>query len=198
MMSGHSLAPSPFSTIGPFFLKPLVDGCADLTQSGGHIARGQHIQLAGYLVEEGSKPVLNAILEIWQADTSGVFRHPLDPRSTEADLGFGGWGRARTDKDGRYEFRTVIPGPSREENGAVRCPHINLMVLAIGLTRRLVTTIFFADAPDAVEDPVLNCVPDRAARRRLFAVREDASNGIPSYRFNIVLRGDNETPFFLD
>ena len=198
MMSGPSLAPSPFSTIGPFFLKPLVDGCADLTQSSGHTARGQHIQLSGRLVEEGGKPVLNAILEIWQADAAGVFRHPLDPRSAEADPGFGGWGRARTDKDGRYEFRTVIPGPSREENGIVRCPHINLMVLAIGLTRRLVTTIFFADAPDTVEDPVLNCVPDRAARRRLFAVREAASHGVPHYRFDIVLRGENETPFFLD
>ena len=198
MMSAHSMLPSPFSTIGPFFLKPLVDGCADLTQSNGRTARGQHIRLAGRLVEEGGAPVLNAILEIWQADAAGVFRHPLDPRSAEADPGFGGWGRARTDKDGRYEFRSIIPGPSREENGILRCPHINLMVLAIGLTRRLVTTIFFADAPDTVDDPVLNCVPDRAARRRLFAVSEGSSNGLSAYRFDIVLRGENETPFFLD
>ena len=31
-----------------------------------------------------------------------------------------------------------------------RCPHANLMILAIGLTRRLVTTVFFADDPDDV------------------------------------------------
>ncbi len=72
--------------------------------------------------------------------------------------------------------------------------------MAIGLTRRLVTTIFFGEDPAAVKDPVLDCVPDATARRRLFAVRDanlDAG-GIPAYRFDIVLRGENETPFFLD
>jgi len=139
-------------------------------------------------------------LEIWQADANGVFRHPLDPRCQDADPGFFGWGRARTDADGRYRFRTVIPGSYRTGDGTPRCPHVNVMVLAIGLTRRLVTTVFFGDAPDNVRDPVLDCVPDRAARRRLFAVRDSAldSEGLTAYRFDIVLRGENETPFFLD
>jgi protocatechuate 3,4-dioxygenase beta subunit len=68
------------------------------------------------------------------------------------------------------------------------------MILAIGLTRRLVTTVFFADNPDAVRDPVLDCVTDVAARQRLFARRENPVE----YRFDLVLRGENETPFFLD
>lgn len=199
-MSQQTFIPSPFSTIGPFFLKPLVENCDDLTSRDGQTARGQHIALAGRLVEEGGKPVLNAILEIWQADAAGVFRHPLDPRHAEADPGFGGWGRARSDKDGRYQFRTIVPGASREPDGTRRCPHINLMVLAIGLTRRLVTTIFFADTPDSVSDPVLHCVSGQNARQRLFAVRDASldSNGVPGYRFDIVLRGENETPFFAD
>jgi protocatechuate 3,4-dioxygenase beta subunit len=73
-------------------------------------------------------------------------------------------------------------------------------VLAIGLTRRLVTTIFFGSTPGAVTDPVLDCVTDPDARRRLFAVRDSAldAGGIPAYRFDLVLRGENETPFFLD
>ena len=75
-----------------------------------------------------------------------------------------------------------------------RCPHANLMILAIGLTHRLVTTVFFADDPDTVRDPVLDCVADVAARRRLFARRENAGE----YRFDLILRGENETPFFLD
>ena len=192
--------PSPYCTIGPFYLKPLIDGCADLTRGNARQALGQHILLTGRVVEEGKAPVLNAVLEIWQADANGVFRHPLDPRCAQTDPGFLGWGRARSNQNGLYEFRTVLPGPSREENGVVRCPHINLMVLAIGLTRRLVTTIFFGDAPATVKDPVLECVPDADARRRLFAVRDASldSGGIPAYRFDIVLRGDNETPFFLD
>ncbi|HSP68580.1 MAG TPA: hypothetical protein VLN48_12690, partial [Bryobacteraceae bacterium] len=71
-------------------------------------------------------------------------------------------------------------------------------LLAIGLTRRLVTTVFFADDPvvslEEVRDPVLDCVAGAAARKRLFARRENAGE----YRFDIILRGENETPFFLD
>lgn len=193
------MVPSSYSTIGPFFLKPLVDGFEDLTLCNDKIARGKHILLAGRVVEEGNLGVLNAIVEIWQADANGVFAHPLDPRSAEADPGFFGWGRARTDRDGRYQFRTIVPGPSQEENGAVRCPHINVMVLAIGLTRRLVTTAFFPDTPDPVDDPVWNCVPS-AKRSRLGVARDESLDrgGVPAYRFDIVLRGENETPFFLD
>jgi protocatechuate 3,4-dioxygenase alpha subunit len=198
-MSARRLVPSSYSTIGPFFLKPLVDGFEDLTLCNDKIARGEHILLAGRVVEEGNVGVQNAIVEIWQADANGVFAHPLDPRSAEADPGFFGWGRARTDQEGRYQFRTILPGPSLEENGAVRCPHINVMVLAIGLTRRLVTTAFFSDTPDPVDDPVWNCVPSRT-RSRLRVARDESLDrgGVPAYRFDIVLRGENETPFFLD
>lgn len=198
-MSTRRLVPSSYSTIGPFFLKPLVDGFEDLTLCNDKIARGKHILLAGRVVEEGNVGVLNAVVEIWQADADGVFAHPLDPRSAEADPGFFGWGRARTDQEGRYQFRTILPGPSLEENGAVRCPHINVMVLAIGLTRRLVTTAFFSDTPDPVDDPVWNCVPSRT-RSRLRVARDESLDrgGVPAYRFDIVLRGENETPFFLD
>ncbi|MGA2213185.1 MAG: protocatechuate 3,4-dioxygenase subunit alpha, partial [Bryobacteraceae bacterium] len=143
----------------------------------------------------------NALVEIWQPDAAGVFRHPLDPRCAEADPGFFGWGRARTDTDGRYWFRTVLPGAYATEDGAMRCPHLNLMLLAIGLTRRLVTTVFFADEQGPVSDPVLDSVADPERRARLFAVREKVSNGdgaLPVYRFDIVTRGEAETPFFVD
>jgi protocatechuate 3,4-dioxygenase beta subunit len=81
------------------------------------------------------------------------------------------------------------------------------MVLAIGLTRRLVTTVFFTDGleqvnrPELVNDPVLDCVADPARRARMFAIRDQGSNGaeaLPAYRFDIVTRGEAETPFFLD
>ena len=106
----------------------------------------------------------------------------------------------RTNAQGQYRFRTVIPGSYRMDDGTPRCPHVNLMVLAIGLTRRLVTTVFFGDTPDSVRDPVLDCVTDRAARKRLFAVRDASldTDGAHGYHFDIVLRGENETPFFVD
>jgi protocatechuate 3,4-dioxygenase beta subunit len=75
------------------------------------------------------------------------------------------------------------------------------MILAIGLTRRLVTTVFFGKTPDSVRDPVLDCVADPLARARMFAQLEDDRNGaagLPVYRYDIVTRGELETPFFLD
>jgi len=196
-----SLPTSPYCTIGPFFPGEFAAGCGDLTSFQGKQARGQHILLSGRVFEEGNRPIINAIVEIWQPDANGVFRHPLDPRSQDADPGFFGWGRARTDAEGRYSFRTVMPGAYAAENGAVRCPHLNLMLLAIGLTRRLVTTVFFADHADSASDPLLDCVADSARRARMFAIRDKTSNGaaaLPGYRFDIVTRGQAETPFFLD
>lgn len=186
---------SPYCTIGPFFPKQFSEGTADLTRHNGRIARGQHIVLTGRVLELGGKPTVNTIVEIWQPDAGGVFRHLLDPRSAEADPGFFGWGRARTDAQGTYRFRTVLPGAYEG-----RCSHLNLMLLAIGLTRRLTTTVFFSERPEAVSDPVLECVQDTAARLRLFARRDEASDaeGALGYRFDILLRGENETPFFLD
>ncbi|HEX5228670.1 MAG TPA: protocatechuate 3,4-dioxygenase subunit alpha [Bryobacteraceae bacterium] len=189
---------SPYCTIGPFFPGSFVTGCEDLTSFHGKQARGQHIVLTGRVVEEGNKPILNAIIEIWQPDANGIFRHPLDPRASEVDPGFYGWGRAKTDAGGRYSFRTVMPGRVHGDP-APRWPHLNLMILAIGVTRRLVTTVFFAETPDAVSDPVFECVADRAARARMLARRDHQSPiDVPVYRYDIVTRGGEETPFFLD
>jgi protocatechuate 3,4-dioxygenase, alpha subunit len=191
---------SPYCTIGPFFPFAFVEDSNDLTQFEGRTAGGQRIWLGGTVVEGGNiRTVDNTILEIWQPDANGIFRHPLDPRHREVDPGFFGWGRARTDHQGLYRFRTVLPGRSREIDGTLRCAHANLMVLAIGITRRLVTTVFFSEAPHSADDPVLRSVPE-SARHRLFARKDDtlASAGLPGYRFDIVLRGENETPFFLD
>ena len=80
-MSRISLPTAPYCTIGPFFPGDFVTGCEDLTSFEGKQARGQHILLTGRVVEEGNRPILNAIVEIWQPDANGVFRHPLDPRA---------------------------------------------------------------------------------------------------------------------
>jgi len=189
---------SPACTTGPFFPRAFSDGSEDLVHRDSHTAQGQHILLAGRVLELGGKPTWNMVLEVWQPDANGVFRHPLDPRSAQADPGFWGWGRARTEKDGWYRFHTVFPGSYED-----RCPHVNCAVLGIGLTRRLVTTIFFADNPDAARDPVLSAVSavsEAALRRRLFAHRDPTldESGALGYRFDVILRGEGETPFFVD
>ena len=186
---------SPYSTIGPYFPTALATDSGDLTRNGAHIAAGQHILLTGRVLEQGGAPTRNSIIEIWQPDAAGIFRHPLDPRVADADPGFAGWGRSATDAEGWYRIRTVLPGAYTDPVAGLRLAHIDVMILAIGLTRRLVTTVFFAEGPD----PVLNCV-DAAKRSRLIPVRDVSldADGAIAYRFDVILRGDGETPFFVD
>src|ERR1700748_2848448 len=96
------LITSPYCTIGPFFPYDFVDGLEDLTHLHGVSAQGMRIRIAGRVLEEGGRPTKNTILEIWQPDSNGIFRHPLDPRHADADPGFRGWGRTRTDAQGNY------------------------------------------------------------------------------------------------
>jgi protocatechuate 3,4-dioxygenase alpha subunit len=182
---------SPACTTGPYFPVEFSDGSEDLTHRDGRAAQGRHILLTGRVLELGGVPTRNMVLEIWQADANGIFRHVLDPRCANADPGFWGWGRSRTDKDGWYHLRTVFPGAYEG-----RAPHINVAILGIGLTRRLVTTLFFSPS---VSDPVLACVHE-SLRPRLVPQRDPSLDldDAEAYRFDIVLRGDGETPFFLD
>ncbi|MCX7960712.1 MAG: protocatechuate 3,4-dioxygenase subunit alpha [Burkholderiales bacterium] len=183
------MIPTPEQTLGPFFLPRFVDADAnDLTQLEGRRARGEPIEIHGVVTEEGGAPLENLIVEIWQADAAGIFRHPLDPRHREADPDFLGWGRAATDREGRYLFRTIRPGAP-----AGRAPHINLMLMYSGLMRILKTALFFEDGPGNDADPVLRCVPPE--RRGLLVARREAPG---RYRFDIRLRGEGETPFFDD
>ena len=105
------MIPTGEATLGPFFPPRYVDaGANDLTQFEGKKAKGEVIEIQGCVVQEDGTPLENLIVEIWQADAQGIFRHPADPRRAQADPGFFGWGRAATGKDGRYSFRTIRPG----------------------------------------------------------------------------------------
>lgn len=174
------MIPTGEATIGPFFPPRYVDaGSNDLTQAEGRKAKGEVIEIRGRVVQEDGSPLENLIVEIWQADAQGIYRHPADPRHAQADPDFFGWGRAATDQDGRFVFRTIKPGASQG-----RQPHINFMVMFSGLMRILKTTMFFEEG----NDPVLLAVP--AERRKLLIAKHG--------EFNIRLRGENETPFFDD
>ena len=172
------------ATLGPFFPPRYVDeGVNDLTAFGGRKARGQSIEIRGRVTQEDGSALENLILEIWQPDAAGIFRHPADPRHSQADPDFLGWGRAATDAGGAYVFRTIMPGAPRG-----RAPHINFMVMYSGLMRILKTTLFFEDGPD----PVLNLA---LTRKDLLIGKKAGQN---RYTFDIRLRGENETPFFDD
>lgn len=183
------LVPTGEATIGPFFPPRYVDaGANDLTQFDDHKAAGEVIEVFGVVRQEDGAPLDNLVVEIWQADAKGIYRHPADPRHREADAKFFGWGRAATDREGRYAFRTIRPGAPQG-----RARHINVMVMFSGLMRILKTTMFFPGEQANEADPVYKAVPK--ARRPLLVAREEAP---ARYRFDLKLRGENETPFFDD
>jgi protocatechuate 3,4-dioxygenase alpha subunit len=183
-MKRAKLIPTAEATLGPFFPPRYVDaGANDLTRFEGRQAQGEPIEIRGRVTQEDGAPLENLVVEIWQADARGVFRHPADPRHAQADPDFLGWGRAATDAEGRYVFRTIRPGAAEG-----RIPHINVMVMYSGLMRILKTTLFF----DNLADPVLQAVP--SSRRRLLIAIKSGN----FYEFDIRLRGENETPFFDD
>jgi protocatechuate 3,4-dioxygenase alpha subunit len=203
MRPNAPLPPTGWHTLGPFFPQTFFrPGDNDLTRRTADAApttRGETILLRGRVLEEGGGPCVNAVLEAWQADAAGRFAHPLDPNWREADPDFLGWGRAWTDAEGCYVFRTVMPGGYLDRTGP-RAPHVNLGILGSGIMRRLVTTVFFPDDPSAnAADPVLNAVP-LALRPRLVASPDGIEEGCRAFRLDLRLRdpdGD-ETPFFED
>jgi protocatechuate 3,4-dioxygenase alpha subunit len=184
---------TPSQTVGPFFHLGLIrPGQQDLA---GERARGRRIVVRGQVRDGAGAPVPDAVLEIWQADAGGIYDHPADPRRADADPGFRGFGRAATDDEGRYEFRTVLPGPVPGDGGALQAPHINLRVFARGLLLHATSRIYFPGEPANRDDPVLNAVPDPARRSTLIAA-ELPGEEPPGYRFDVVLQGDGETVFF--
>ena len=163
------LVPTAEMTLGPFFPREFAQGANDLASG----AKGEVIEITGRVTQLDGKPLDNLVLEIWQADGAGRFDNP----------GFLGWGRAATDAQGVYRFRTLRPGAPKG-----RIPHINFLLLYSGLMRQLQTVMFFEPG----SDPVLEAIP-APVRERLVAKREGTV-----YRFDIRLRGEGETPFFDD
>ena len=164
------LVPTAEMTLGPFFPREFAENANDLARG----ATGEVIEITGRVTELDGRPLDNLILEIWQADRAGRFDNPE----------FLGWGRAATTAQGEYRFRTIRPGAI-----AGRAPHINFLVLYSGLMRQLQTVMFF----ERTDDPVFQSVEE--SRRSLLVAERIGAN---SYRFDIRLRGGEETPFFDD
>jgi len=169
----------------------------DLTRQHAGEPQGERIIVTGRLVEENGRPVRNALVEIWQTNAAGRYRHEGDEHPAPLDPNFSGAGRTLTDADGRYEFVTVKPGayPWKNHPNAWRPAHIHFSVFGRAFSSRLVTQMYFPGDPLFAHDPIFQSVRDPKARERLVArfdlelTRPDWALG---YRFDIVLRA---TPF---
>jgi protocatechuate 3,4-dioxygenase alpha subunit len=181
---------TPFQTVGPFFDFGLEIAGGDIVASPG--ADGLHIVVEGSLRDGAGDPVPDAVIEIWQANAAGRYRHPADDRRMPLDDGCDGFGRVDTTDEGRFSFRTVVPGrvPGAEA-GRWQAPHLLISVLGRGVQTRLATRMYFPDETANDDDPVLALVPaDR--RGTLIARRVDPA----TLAFDIVLQGPGETVFF--
>jgi protocatechuate 3,4-dioxygenase, alpha subunit len=186
---------TPSQTAGPFVHIGTVPNIAglkghdrarqDVLDSRANTA--EHIRLEGVVYDGSGAPVIDAMLEIWQADQDGRF----------GTAEFGGWGRAVTDfKTGLCSFQTIKPGPVDFHDGRKQAPHIWVSIFARGINLHLQTRLYFSDEAAAnAEDPVLKLVGDPALIATLIAQRQEGS-GVPIYRFDIRLQGERETVFF--
>lgn len=183
------LKQTPSQTVGPFFHYGLFFGGENILVND--LTKGQPIAITGRVLDGDGKPVADAMLEIWQADAAGIFKHPADPRHEEADPHFKGFGRADTRANGVYFFKTVKPGRTAPPDAA---PYINVRVFSRGMLIHAVTRSYFSDEAANDSDPVLMSVAvDR--RHTLIAHLQEGEN-LPSYRFDVRLQGEEETVFF--
>jgi protocatechuate 3,4-dioxygenase beta subunit len=166
----------------------------------GESAIGQRIIVHGRVVDERGKGVAGALLEFWQANAGGRYRHKREGYLAALDPNFGGCGRTITDEDGYYRFRTVQPGAYPWPNGVNdwRPAHIHFSVFGHGFAQRLITQMYFEGDPMIWNCPIVKSIPDKTAIEQLVAAL-DMNNTIPmdarAYGFDIVLRGRRSTLF---
>jgi protocatechuate 3,4-dioxygenase beta subunit len=172
----------------------------DLTRQHAHDPQGQRIIVAGRVIDEDERPVTGALIELWQANAAGRYRHVNDSHLAPVDPHFTGAGRTITDADGRYTFTTIKPGayPWRNHHNAWRPAHIHFSLFGASFLTRLVTQMYFPGDPLLEHDPIFQSVRDARARERLIS-RFDLALTQPEhalgFAFDIVLRGRNATPF---
>ncbi|MEA2154056.1 MAG: protocatechuate 3,4-dioxygenase, beta subunit [Solirubrobacteraceae bacterium] len=171
----------------------------DLTRQHDGMPIGERITVSGRLLDGSGQPIADSLVEIWQANAAGRYRHRRDTWAAALDPNFSGGGRCVTGADGRYEFVTIKPGPYPWGNhaNAWRPAHIHFSLLGRAFAQRLVTQMYFPGDPLLRHDPIFNAVRDAGVRERLiarFSMDRSQDHWALAYRFDVVLRGPDETP----
>ena len=185
---------------GPVYGHDIIqEGDNDLTIQHAEEPIGERIIVHGRVLDEDNRPVRNALVELWQANACGRYVHVVDQHPAPLDPNFTGAGRTVTNDDGYYKFITVKPGPYpwRNHHNAWRPAHIHFSLFGHSFLSRLVTQMYFPGDPLFPYDPIFNSVSDEKARDRMVSTF-DLENTVPEwalcYRFDIILRGRNQTP----
>lgn len=179
---------------------PIGDTDNDLTRQHVEEPQGQRIIVAGRVVDEDGRPVPHALIEVWQANAAGRYRHVKDGHPAPLDANFTGAGRTITDAEGRYEFTSIKPGayPWRNHVNAWRPAHIHFSLFGSSFRTRLVTQMYFPDDPLFALDPIFQSLRDERAQARLisqFDLALTQPEWALGFSFDIVVRGPQATPF---
>jgi protocatechuate 3,4-dioxygenase beta subunit len=171
----------------------------DLTRQHAGEPLGERIIVSGRVLDEDGRPVTHSLIEVWQANSAGRYRHKRDQHDAPLDPNFTGSGHTLTDEQGRYRFVTIRPGayPWKNDHNSWRPAHIHFSMFGPAFATRLVTQMYFPGDPLLAFDPIFNCTADESARNRLIS-GFDWETTIPGqalgYRFDIILSGREVTP----
>ena len=187
---------------GPALAGDLIRGELDhdLTRQHEGEPIGERISVSGRVFDTEGKPLRNTLVEVWQANACGRYRHRWDRYAAPLDPNFSGAGRCVTDDEGRYRFTTIKPGPYPWGNhyNAWRPAHIHFSLLGRAFVQRLVTQMYFPGDPLFAFDRIFNAVRDETARERMvsrFAIDLSEPDWALAYEWDIYLRGPGATPF---
>ncbi len=161
-LNAAEFVPTPGQTEGPFYpveFPPDMD--SDLVRVVGQDAQalGQVLHISGRVLDTRGQPRKGSVVEIWQCDANGIYRHPRAAGQGRIDHAFQGYGRTQVDGQGRYQFRTIRPVPYPG-----RTPHVHFAVHVPG-QGRLVTQMYIEGEPLNDRDGILNRIRDPLARR---------------------------------
>lgn len=184
-----SLHASTSQTIGPYLRIGLEWMQIEEVAPPG--VAGERVQIHGRILDADGKPVNDAAVELWQANSHGKYASPEDWQDKPVDSTFRGYGRSLTDDAGTFRFRTIKPGRVPGPDGRLQAPHLVIAIFMRGLLKQLLTRVYFPDDPSNADDPVLTLVP-RERRGTLVAKR--TADGV--LEWNVQLQGANETVFF--
>ena len=194
------LKETPSQTAGPYVHIGLTPNFCDITgvydtdlgtQMVNDKTLGKRITVSGRIFDGAGALVRDAVVEIWQADSAGLYNSPSEMRGT-ADPNFTGWGRCPTRaEDGLYSFETIKPGKIPFKDGRKMAPHITFWIVARGINIGLHTRMYFPEEQEAnAGDPILSRIEHRERVATLIATRDDAK-----LSFDIYLQGPKETVF---
>jgi protocatechuate 3,4-dioxygenase beta subunit len=195
------LPPTMSELTGPLYgHNPIGEADNDLTRQHTGEPLGERIVVTGRVLDEGGQPIRNSLVEIWQCNAAGRYIHKKDGHAAPLDPNFTGAGRTLTDDQGNYRFVTIKPGayPWRNHSNAWRPAHIHFSLFGPSFITRLITQMYFPGDPLLAHDPIYQSIPNERARQRLisgFDLSVTEPEWALGYRFDIVLRGRDSTPF---